>query len=82
MHSNITLQNLLPPPPYSTRLRFYREKASSAHTFFPLVDYKEAYSMAELGTLTSHPTVGVAHFGSKNSDRLSSLSEEPAVWMK
>ena len=30
----------------------------------------------------SHPTVGVARFGSNISDRLSSLSGEPAVGMK
>ena len=30
----------------------------------------------------SHPAVGVARFGSKVSDRLSSLREEPAVGMK
>ena len=32
--------------------------------------------------MQSHPTVEAPRFGVKVSDRLSSLSEEPAVWMK
>ena len=40
------------------------------------------YNLHWVVNKSSHPTVGVAHFGSKVSDGLSSLGEEPADAMK